>query len=122
MRTVGEEGLDAAAMNVQHTEVSGDLQGRRGRFSKNRKATIKPKPWHIGFYPKHWQQLLETAKAEMRRALFCGHPFLPDKRIAIDGECYEVLLGVITRYEREQRVVETSKLLFAPLHLYSTIR
>lgn len=95
-----------------------DLNGRRGRYSKNRKDTILPKPWHIGFYPRLWQQLLEIAKAEMRRALFCNHPFLPDKQTAIDGECYEVLLGVITRYEREQRPVEKSKSVFVPWRLY----
>ncbi|KAF8120745.1 hypothetical protein EV363DRAFT_1188185 [Boletus edulis] len=88
-----------------HTSAP-DQPRRRGRYSKNQKDAIQPKPSHIGFYPKLWQQLLEIAKAEMRRALFLHQPFLPDRKTAIKGECYEVLLGVIARYEREQRPVE----------------
>ncbi|KAF8138106.1 hypothetical protein EV363DRAFT_1154943, partial [Boletus edulis] len=82
------------------------VPSRRGRYSKNPKGTVETKPWHMGFYPPLWTQLLETAKGEMRCSLFRQHPFLPDKRTAVDGECYEVLLSVIARYEKEQLPVE----------------
>ncbi|KAF8434884.1 hypothetical protein L210DRAFT_3506551 [Boletus edulis BED1] len=99
------EGLNANTTDHQHTSAP-DQPRHRGRYSKNQKDAIQPKPSHIGFYPKLWQQLLEIAKAEMRCALFLHQPFLPDRKTAIKGECYEVLLGIITRYEREQRPVE----------------
>ncbi|KAF8123045.1 hypothetical protein EV363DRAFT_1181132 [Boletus edulis] len=60
------EGLNANTTDRQHTSAP-DQPRRRGRYSKNQKDTIQPKPSHIGFYPKLWQQLLEIAKAEMRR-------------------------------------------------------
>lgn len=88
---------------------SGDLpqvQARRGRYSKNPKGTVEAKAWQIGYYPPLWTKLLETAKAEMRRSLFRHHPFLANKKSAVDGECYEVLLSIITRYEKEQMFVE----------------
>jgi len=42
----------------------------------------------------------------MQCALFRQHPFLPDKRTTVEGECYEVLLNVIACYEKEQMSVE----------------
>jgi hypothetical protein len=104
-----EGGEDPAAVARNPQPVSGvpeQAQGRHGRYSKNPKGTIQAKACHISFYPPLWTQLLETAKAEMRRALFRQHPFLPDKRAVVAGECYEVLLSVITRYEKEQMPVE----------------
>ncbi|KAH0831087.1 hypothetical protein J3R83DRAFT_13648 [Lanmaoa asiatica] len=103
----GGEDLAAVARNHQPVSgVPGQVQGRHGRYSKNPKGTIQAKAWYIGFYPPLWTQLLETAKAEMRHSLFRQHPFLPDKKTAVKGECYEVLLGVIARYEKEQMPVE----------------
>ena len=99
----------AVTMNPQPVSgVPEQVQGRCGRYSKNMKGTIQAKAWHISFYPSLWTQLLETAKAEMRHALFHQHPFLPDKRTVVEGECYEVLLSVIARYEKEQMPVECS--------------
>ncbi|KAF8123907.1 hypothetical protein EV363DRAFT_1403556 [Boletus edulis] len=114
------EGLNANTTDRQHTSAP-DQPRRRGRYSKNQKDAIQPKPSHIGFYPKLWQQLLEIAKAEMRRALFLHQPFLPDRKTAIKGECYEVLLGVIARYEREQRPVECGKSVFTHWQSYLII-
>ncbi|KAF8430440.1 hypothetical protein L210DRAFT_877253 [Boletus edulis BED1] len=105
------EGLNANTTDRQHTSAP-DQPRRHGQYSKNQKDAIQPKPSHIGFYPKLWQQLLEIAKAEMRCTLFLHQPFLPDRKTAIKGECYEVLLGVIARYEREQRPVECGKSVF----------
>ncbi|KAG6369726.1 hypothetical protein JVT61DRAFT_13657 [Boletus reticuloceps] len=82
-------------------------KGCWGRYSKNQKSAIQVKPSQISFYPPHWQQLLEIAKVEMRRALFCGHPFLPERWLTLKEECYEVLLGVIARYEKEEKPVES---------------
>ena len=42
----------------------------------------------------------------MQHSLFHQHLFLPDKQIAVDGECYEVLLGIIAHYENEQMPVK----------------
>ncbi|KAG6380524.1 allophanate hydrolase subunit 1-domain-containing protein [Boletus reticuloceps] len=70
-------------------------------------SAIQAKPSQISYYPALWQQLLEIAKAEMRCALFYGHPFLPERQLALKGECYEVLLGVIARYEQEEKPVES---------------
>ena len=42
-------------------------------------------------------------------ALFHRHPFLPNRKIVVtEGECYEVLLSVMTRYEKEEIPVECS--------------
>ncbi|KAG6375115.1 hypothetical protein JVT61DRAFT_3310 [Boletus reticuloceps] len=46
-------------------------------------------------------------RLEMRHALFCGHPFLPERWLVLKEECYEVLLGVIARYEKEEKPVES---------------
>ncbi|KAF8429855.1 hypothetical protein L210DRAFT_3652044 [Boletus edulis BED1] len=101
-------GSTAVATDHRHDpDPSDQPKGRRGRYSKNQKSAIQAKPSQISFYPPHWQQLLEIAKAEMRRALFCGHPFLPERQLALKGECYEVLLGIIARYEEEEKPVES---------------
>ncbi|KAH0839473.1 hypothetical protein J3R83DRAFT_282 [Lanmaoa asiatica] len=103
----GGEDLAVVARNHQPVfGVPGQAQGRCGRYSKNLRVPFRPRQWHIGFYPPLWTQLLETAKAEMRCSLFRQHPFLPDKKTVVKGECYEVLLGVIARYEKEQMPVE----------------
>ena len=79
-------GLNLAAVIRNPRTISGvseQVQGRRGRYSKNAKDTIQAKAWHIVFYPPLWTRLLETAKAEMWCALFRRHPFLPDRKIAV---------------------------------------
>ncbi|KAF8124113.1 hypothetical protein EV363DRAFT_1403405 [Boletus edulis] len=97
-------GSTAVTTDRQHDpDPSDQPKGHWGQYSKNQKSAIQAKPSQISFYPPHWQQLLEIAKAEMRRALFCGHPFLPERRLALKGECYEVLLGIIARYEEEEK-------------------
>jgi hypothetical protein len=75
-----------------------------------RRAPSRRSHPRLVFYPPHWQQLLEIAKVEMRRALFCGHPFLPERWLALKGECYEVLLGIIACYEEEEQPVESGEL------------
>ena len=102
----GGEVPAAVARNPQPSGVPEQAQGHCGQYSKNPKSTIQAKVWHISFYPLLWTQLLETAKAEMQCALFCQHPFLPDKQTTVEGECYEVLLNVIARYKKEQMPVK----------------
>lgn len=103
-RTVATARAEREVVAVPDTTE--EAPGRHGKYSRNPKRTVTVQPWHIGFYPTLWRRLLETAKTEMRRSLFRNHPFHPDKKTAVDGECYEVLLSVIARYDRNGEKVE----------------
>lgn len=107
--TVAEQRIVATARaerEVAAPDTAEPARERHGKYSKNPKRSVTVQPWHIGFYPTLWRRLLETAKTEMRRSLFRNHPFHPDKKTAVDGECYEVLLSVIARYDRNGEKVE----------------
>lgn len=49
---------------VANPVVCEDAAIHCGRYSKNPKGTIPPKPHTVGFYPRLWTELLETAKAK----------------------------------------------------------
>lgn len=105
--------MDQSTTTLTGQQYSTIEQKRRGQYSKNPKSMIELKACHISFYPPLWTCLLETAKAEMCRSLFHNHPFLPERHAssAPEGECYEVLLGVIARWEENQSPVEAGILL-----------
>ena len=79
-----------------------------GKFSRNPKGSIPPKPCTICFYPPLWVDLLETAKAQIRLSLFTAYPFLC-AQTAISSQCVEILFEVFARHERDGKAVEAGE-------------
>lgn len=101
------QGNAAVSGNPEATVVLAQAQCC-GKFSRNPKGSVLPKPCTIRFYPPHWVDLLETAKAQFCLSLFTAYLFL-HAHTAITGQCAEILFEVFACHERDGKAVEVGE-------------
>jgi hypothetical protein len=86
-------------------EINTSCTAKRKKSANGIAATIKPTT--VKFFPPLWGRLLDRAKAHFRQHLTLEVPF-PQREVAVDGTCPEMLSAATVVYWQEQeRSVET---------------